>query len=237
MAMRHILGNRGIGPEKERGQKKMTTEGATAVRASPADGPDDSAKRRQIMDGARAVFLAQGFDAASMGEIARQAGVSKGTLYVYFDSKEALFEAIVEAECHAQAEQVFALDSNDHDVEAVLMRLGGAFVRFICRPGGQSSLRTVISISERMPVIGKQFYETGPATGIARLSRYLEDQVAAGYLAIADVEVAAAQFLDSCQSTMFKPLMFNFGGPPTEERINHVVGIAVRTFLSAYAPR
>src|SRR3982074_1984469 len=108
---------------------------------------EESAKRRQIMEGAREVFLTQGFDAASMGEIARQAGVSKGTLYVYFDSKEALFEAIVEEECQAQAEQVFALDSNDHDVEAVLTRLGYAFVRFLCRPGGQSSLRTVISIS------------------------------------------------------------------------------------------
>src|SRR5215475_4500743 len=195
----------------------------------------DRAKRRQIMEGARAVFLAQGFDGASMGEIAREAGVSKGTLYVYFDSKEALFEAIVEEECLAQAEQVFALDSNDHDVEAVLTRLGGAFVRFLCRPGGQSSLRTVISISERMPAIGKQFYEAGPVIGIARLSRYLEDQVAAGYLAIPDVEVAAAQFLDSCQATMFKPLVFNFAPPPAEERINHVVGIAVRTFLKAYA--
>jgi len=194
----------------------------------------DRAKRRQIIEGARAVFLAQGFDGASMGEIARQAAVSKGTLYVYFDSKEALFEAIVEEECLAQAEQVFALDSNDHDVAAVLTRLGGAFVRFLCRPGGQSSLRTVISISERMPAIGKQFYEAGPVVGIARLGRYLEDQVAAGYLAIPDVEVAAAQFLDSCQSTMFKPLLFNFAPPPAEERINHVVGIAVRTFLAAY---
>ena len=45
------------------------------------------------MEGARQVFLSQGFDAASMGEIARRAGVSKGTLYVYFDSKERLFEA------------------------------------------------------------------------------------------------------------------------------------------------
>jgi len=88
-----------------------------------------------------------------------------------------------------------------------------------------------------MPAIGKQFYETGPVTGIARLSRYLEDQVAGGFLAIPDIEVAAAQFLDSSQSTLFKPLLFNFGGTPTDERINHVVGIAVRTFLAAYAVR
>jgi AcrR family transcriptional regulator len=197
----------------------------------------DSAKRRQIMDGARKVFLAQGFDAASMGEIARQAGVSKGTLYVYFDSKEALFEAIVEEECRSTAEQLFALDSNDHDVEAVLRRLGYAYVRFLCQPARVSPFRTVISISERMPVIGKRFYEAGPATGVARLRRYLEDQVAAGYLAIEDAEVAAAQFLDSCQSTLFKPLLLNFAGPPADERIDHVVGIAVHTFLAAYARR
>ena len=45
------------------------------------------------------MFLAQGFDAASMDDIARKAGVSKGTLYVYFKSKEDLFEAITEEQC------------------------------------------------------------------------------------------------------------------------------------------
>ena len=110
-------------------------------------------------------------------------------------------------------------------------------MRFLCSPTRVSPLRTVISIADRMPELGKRFYETGPAYGIARVARYLEDQVAAGVLAIEDCELAAAQFLDSCQSTMFKPLIFNFGGPPTEERINHVVSIAVRTFLAAYAPR
>lgn len=194
----------------------------------------ESAKRRQILDGARAVFLAQGFDAASMGEIARVAGVSKGTLYVYFDSKERLFEEIVHGQCRSQAEQVFALDSEDHDVEAVLTRLGKGFVRFLCRPDGVSPLRTVISIADRMPEIGKTFYETGPAFGIARVARYLEDQVTASVLAIEDCELAAAQFLDSCQSTTFKPMLFNASERPSDERIDHVVATAVRTFLAAY---
>ena len=52
-----------------------------------APAADDSSKRRQILDGARKVFMDLGFDGASMGEIARAAGVSKGTLYVYFDDK------------------------------------------------------------------------------------------------------------------------------------------------------
>ena len=71
---------------------------------------DDSAKRRQIVQGARSIFLARGFDAASMSDIAKAAGVSKGTLYVYFDNKEQLFEAIVHEECLVHAEGVFNLD-------------------------------------------------------------------------------------------------------------------------------
>ena len=196
--------------------------------------PDEGSKRRQIIEGARKLFLAQGFDAASMGEIARQAGVSKGTLYVYFDSKERLFEAVVEDERSGQAEQVFRLDPEDHDVEAVLTRLGKAFVEFLCQPAGISPLRTVMAIAERMPEVGRSFYEAGPMCGIARLGAYLDVQVDAGVLKIEDTEVAAAQFLDSCQSTLFKPVLFNFGPPPKPDRIKHVVGIAVRAFLKAY---
>src|SRR5215475_15319229 len=147
----------------DQGGIQMTSEAAVAVRPQTA-GPEDSAKRRQILDGARAVFLSQGFDAASMGEIAREARVSKGTLYVYFESKEELFEAIVEEQCSAQAEQIFTFDSQERDVEAVLTRLGTDFVRFMCRrEGGISPLRTVIAIADRMPELGAKFYRAGPA--------------------------------------------------------------------------
>src|SRR4029077_15525877 len=121
----------------------------------------DSAKRRQIIEGARSVFLAQGFDAASMGEIARKAGVSKGTLYVYFKSKEDLFEAISEEQCRMQAERLFELDPADHDVAGVLGRLASAFTTFMCNRS-TSPIRTVIAIADRMPEIGRQFYESGP---------------------------------------------------------------------------
>jgi AcrR family transcriptional regulator len=195
---------------------------------------DDSAKRRQIVEGARSIFLAQGFDAASMSEIARAAGVSKGTLYVYFANKEQLFEAIVHQECQVHAETTFDLDPNDHDVAGILTRLGTAFVEFLCRPEKASALRTVAAIADRMPQIGKIFYETGPAVGIAKLADYLRAQTQAGVLAIDDHEVAAAQFLESCKATLFIPVMFNFSLAPERERISHVVGIAVRTFMRAY---
>jgi AcrR family transcriptional regulator len=194
----------------------------------------ESAKRRQILEGARSVFLLQGFDAASMGDIARAAKVSKGTLYVYFDSKEALFQEIVGEECQAQAERVFALDSSDHDVEAVLTKLGRGFIRFLCDPKRVSSFRTVVAIAERMPELGKRFYETGPASGIARVARYIDDQAKVGILDVPDCELAAAQFLDSCKSTTFFPVLANAAERPSDERIDYVVASAVRTFLAAY---
>src|SRR5690349_826343 len=188
----------------------MTSEAAVAVRPFQAGGTEDSAKRRQILDGARAVFLSRGFDAASMGEIAKAAGVSKGTLYVYFENKEELFEAIVHQQCGVQAETLFDLNADGADVEAVLTRLGNGFVAFLCQAEKASALRTVIAIADRMPEIGKKFYETGPACGIAMLTAYIKRQVDAGMLAVEDCEVAAAQFLDMCQSTLFKPVLFNF---------------------------
>lgn len=219
----------------------MASETAVAVRpahdAGSADGTEDNAKRRQILEGARAVFLAQGFDAASMGEIARAAGVSKGTLYVYFENKEQLFEAIVHGQCQVQAEGLFNLDPHDRDVEAVLTRLGTGLVEMMCEPARASSLRTVIAIAARMPEIGKKFYETGPACGIAMLASYLKAQVGAGTLVIEDCEIAAAQFIDACQSTLFKPVLFNFADRPSRERIAYVVGIAVRTFMASYRAR
>jgi AcrR family transcriptional regulator len=194
----------------------------------------DPVKRRQIIDGASRMFLAQGFDAASMGAIAREAGVSKGTLYVYFKSKEELFEAIVEEQRRQQAEEIFTFDTSA-PIEAELRRVGIGLVRFLCRrPGGVSPLRTVIAIADRMPELGAKFYQSGPATGIARLKAYLEGKVAGGVLKPHDCEVAAAQFMDSCLSTMFKPMMFNFAGPPDDARIEHVVDMAVATFLAAY---
>jgi AcrR family transcriptional regulator len=195
---------------------------------------EENAKRRQIIEGARAVFLAQGFDAASMNDIARAAGVSKGTLYVYFKHKEQLFEAIVEQECEAQAEGIFDLDPSDHDVETVLTRLGLAYIRFLCRPEKASAIRIVIAIADRMPELGRKFYEKGPARGIAQLAAYIAAQVEAGVLVVEDCEIAAAQLMEACQAMIFKSMVFNFEREPSPQQIERVVRIAIAAFLAAY---
>ena len=210
---------------------------APLVLDHPVPEAEDNAKRRQIVEGARSIFMAHGFDAASMGEIAKTAGVSKGTLYVYFKDKDELFKAIIVEECVFQAEGVFKFDVADPDVEAVLTRVCTRYVKLLCTPNRQSSLRAVIAIADRMPNIGRMFYETGPAVGLAKMRAYLEAEVAAGRLAIPDCEIAAAQLMESSHATLFKPMLFNSAPPPPPERIDYVVGIAVKTFMAAYGKK
>src|ERR1700753_3009241 len=120
-------------------------------------GEEDTSKRRQILDGARKLFLDLGFDGASMGEIARAAGVSKGTLYVYFADKNRLFEAIVEEEVLDQQKVAFNFDP-ERDAATTLREFGQAYIELLCRPRGGSAVRTVMAIAERMPDVGRRFY-------------------------------------------------------------------------------
>jgi len=203
---------------------------------SPMEEGPESAKRRQILEGAREVFLARGFDGASMGEIAKVAGVSKGTLYVYFDSKESLFEALTIEEKQGLAEVLFKLDPDDPNVRAVLSNLGHSYLRRMGTPEHISSIRMVIGAAEKFPRLGQAFYEAGPCQGAARLKAYLDRQVEAGRLSIEDTGVAAQHFLDLCASGLMRRMLFAVGGVPTDDEIRKNVENAIRVFFAAYGP-
>jgi AcrR family transcriptional regulator len=196
-------------------------------------GEEDSSKRRQILDGASKVFMDLGFDGASMGEIARAAKVSKGTLYVYFADKSRLFEAIVEEETLEQGKMAFNF-SPERDVATTLREFGRAYIQLLCRPGGGSAIRTVMAIAERMPDVGRRYYEHVLENTIGRLASYLDAHVKTNDLAIDDCRLAASQFMLMCQASLFLPFIFQAAPPPSTERIGQVIESATRMFLAAY---
>ena len=104
---------------------------ATAL--ADTDGGENS-KRRQILQGAREVFLSRGFDGASMGEIAKASGVSKGTLYVYFDSKERLFAALTIEEKQGLPKFCSSSIPKTPDVRGSLTALGRSVPRRMAKP-------------------------------------------------------------------------------------------------------
>lgn len=215
----------------------MSAPEATSPPTGQDDSASDSAKRRQIIEGAREIFLRDGFDGASMNEITKAAGVSKGTVYAYFPSKEALFEALIREDRRAQAERICTFDIEDHDVAKVLRDFGTNLMAAMSRPGAMAHLRTVIAAAAKFPAIGRAFYEAGPRFGVGRLAAYLERQVAAGHLAIDDVQRAAFHFIELCQAKHMKQMLFCVVERPDAEELCRSINAAVDVFMAAYGPR
>jgi AcrR family transcriptional regulator len=196
----------------------------------------EQAKRQQILEGARRVFLAQGFDAASMGEIAREAGVSKGTLYVYFENKEDLFSALVEESRRRTAEYLLQFENEEGTVEEVLRHLALRLMDKLTDPDHISLVRMVIGASERFPAVAQKFYRSGPAHGAARLAAYFTALHEDGILDVEDPHLAAWQFMGMCNHPILIQGLVNFERWP-HDAMERQANAAVRTFMAAYARR
>ncbi|MGX1096818.1 TetR/AcrR family transcriptional regulator [Amorphus sp. MBR-141] len=197
-----------------------------------------SAKRAEILEGARRVFRAEGFDGASMDKIAQAAKVSKGTLYVYFRNKEELFQALVMVDRQEAAEQMCIVTDDEADIDATLLGLGERFLTMMTAPQHIALIRMVMGAAEKFPDAGRTFFEMGPCFGINRLADYLDRQVERGRLTIdEDTTFAAANFLNLCHGTIVKRLLFGFLDTPDEAEIKATVESAVRMFLKAYGTK
>ena len=205
-----------------------------APRAPEADAQADGSKRRQILDGARRRFMASGFAAASMGEIAREAKVSKGTLYVYFDSKEALFEALIEEKKRDSAERLSTLEHMTGPVAEVLGTFGTQLVLALTRPDHVALVRLVVGASDKFPAIARTLFEAGPAYGAARLERFLRERQELGELAPGDMTVAAWQFIGMCHHRAMTEALLGGFPPPDEAEAARRSAQTVATFLAAY---
>ncbi|MDB5526187.1 MAG: Transcription regulator TetR family [Rhizobium sp.] len=201
----------------------------------PAAG-EDPIKREQILDGALCVFMQMGFDAASMNDITREAGVSKGTLYVYFKNKEDLFVAIIERQKLRIFGRLQEILEKNLPVVETLHDFGMLFSTHMLSDRTVRGARMVIAVIDRMPQLANLFMVAGPNSGPAMLANYLQRQVDNGQLKeIEDPMMVGRQFGDLCLAGLFRPRLFGeLTEPPTAERIERNVASAVRLFLNTY---
>jgi AcrR family transcriptional regulator len=210
----------------------FTPEGVR--RGRPAAG-QDPVKRKQIIDGARRVFVDMGFDAASMNDITREAGVSKGTIYVYFANKEELFEAIVEEERGSIFNNLYGALESGGSLRETLINFGMALSFKITCEKVVRAQRTIIGVSERMPDLGRRFYERGPMHGHKVFMDFLEAAAKKGLLQMEDASLAAYQFTDLAMAGLFRQCIFAYrSDPPSEEEMLYVVTSGTDIFLKAY---
>ncbi|MGL6210869.1 MAG: TetR/AcrR family transcriptional regulator [Paracoccaceae bacterium] len=188
----------------------------------------------QVIEGARAVFLRDGFERASVDDIAREAGVSKATLYSYFPDKRLLFMEIAKAECSRQADEAEALINDTAPVAEVLTMAAERFVGFMMSEFGARMFRVAVAESENFPAMAHDFYHSGPLLIRERLANYLRGAVARGELVIDDINLAADQFAQLCKADIQDRMIFGGVGCCAPADMQRTVQGAVAMFLARY---
>jgi TetR/AcrR family transcriptional repressor of mexJK operon len=191
-------------------------------------------KRAQILRGAAEVFAADGYQGASMARIAAIAGVSKGTLYNYFDTKAALFTSYVEDECARHLSHVFDGADHDGDPAAVLRGIGRRMLRMLLSDVGLAIYRVVIAEATKFPDLARGFFEAGPARAISFMADWLAEETRRGRLSVPDPTFAAEQFFNLCQTRLVLRRKLEMLPDPPPSEIDRVVEASITMFLRTY---
>lgn len=191
----------------------------------------------QVLDGARTIFLRDGFEGASVDDIARQAGVSKATLYSYFPDKRLLFMAVAKTECARQADEAVELIGMTAPPAIVLNEAARRIAAFMMSEFGQSMFRISVGESDRFPELGHEFYHSGPLLVRQRLAEYLRGAVARGELVIEDLDLAADQFAALCKADIHDRVIFGMNQCCTPRDLDRTINGAVEMFMARYGPR
>lgn len=189
----------------------------------------------QVLNGAREIFLRDGFEGASVDDIAKAANVSKATLYSYFSDKRQLFTEVVTTECDRMSSDIIdQLDESLPIRDRLLLAAKGA-ARLMVSDFAQRMFRICLAERDRFPELSEAYYKCGPLNGHHQIIYQFQKSVEAGELKIDDLETAAWQFAELCKARVF--VLANFGVQTefTDAEIDTIATAAVDTFLARYA--
>jgi len=194
-----------------------------------------NSKAESILAAAKRSFLAAGFGAVSMDTIAREASVSKATVYAHFAGKEELFGAVIDRECERYFARFSAGELDPRDVCASLTVLGRRFLELLLSPDGIALYRIILGEVTRFPRLGEVFWRAGPERQRIQIEAFLKSAVAAGTLALDDTRLAAEQFVSLVRGDVQLHYLLRLEADADRRGINVAVEGAVATFLQAFA--
>ena len=205
----------------------------TAKPAGPGR-PKDLSKRAAILDAAKRMFTAHGFDGVSMDQIAAEAGVSKLTVYSHFGDKEALFGAAIQAKCEdLLPTTLFAVDPAK-PLREQLLSIARAFFLLITSEEA-IAIHRVITSQAQPSKLGQMFWEAGPRRVQEAFQAFLRAEVAEGELEIDDIHRAASQFFCLLKGELHARLLCGCTEPFAPSEVKPHLEATVELFLRAYA--
>ncbi|GIL38739.1 TetR/AcrR family transcriptional regulator [Roseiterribacter gracilis] len=214
----------------------MATTSKAAKAVPPGEIAVEGRKVGQVLTAAKRIFLEEGYGSASMDSIAREANVSKATLYAYYPSKEALFAACVAEECSKHRVVYETIEAEHLPIDQALIKVGLQFMRFLLRPEVLAVHRVVVGESGRFPELGKAFYDSGPCLIETRTAEYLKTVSERGELDIADHQIAAELFLAMIKGHVHLRGTLAIARKLDLAELERFIAEAVRVFVAGYRP-
>lgn len=196
----------------------------------------NEAKRQQILDAAIDLFIEQGFVATSMDLIAKNADVSKQTVYSHFGNKDDLFSASVECKC----ESLKLVDLSLHnlsDPQAVLLKLAKNFTDFLTSKEACAMHKICVFESSAYPQVSDIFYQAGPLSVTNKVTELLINLHQEKILTIENPRHAALQFLNMMKGELWTQIEFNTKERISPEEVDVYLKDSVDFFIRGYANR
>jgi len=188
----------------------------------------------RLLDAASKFFMERGFEATSMGEIARYARASKETFYRHFPGKEDLFRAVVIRGARMVAGELSAVLLTHETPDKALAAFGELFLDRILAKDSISFQRMMMMERERFPELVQSLRADGRERVRASLARYLDEQVARGRFRKMDTAAGARQFLDLVAAEMIMAATRCGRPKPSKAQIRQRVKEAIDCFLHGY---
>lgn len=199
--------------------------------------PPMSPKRAAIEKAAASVFLRDGFAGASMEAIAREAKVSKATLYSHFQGKDDLFGAIVRNNCQQMLVDIESSVAAGLGPRELLLAVGLKFLKKMMSDEVMAVYRILVSEAPRFPALGRAVQNAGPGPSCNGLADYFRHQTAEGVLSVGDADVAADQFFGALLGGIHFRRLICVDKPASAGEIKLRVATAVDAFLAAHQPK
>jgi AcrR family transcriptional regulator len=137
-------------------------------------------RREAITAAALDEFIARGFAATRLDDVAKRAGVAKGTIYLHFTDKEALFQELVRTALVPLAGRLMALPLAGGSARAILESFAENFVREVALTRRGDIVRLIMAEGPRFPSLAEFYYREVVERGIAGMRKLIEYGIARG---------------------------------------------------------
>lgn len=188
-------------------------------------------KREDIIRAAVREFQRTGYFSTSMNRIAEVAQVSKRTVYNHFETKDLLFDAILQQLIDQIEQQPLPQFQSDRDLYSQLAAIARDEIEITTSPEVLALARVVLSRFMLEPELGKQ---TNHRRFLRRIEYWLERATEFGALKIDDIEFAAFQFIGLLRTFAFWPIVICDEPIPGPEETERIIDSTVKMFLSTY---